>query len=47
VIELGIWDTSSTPFLRSSTNMAVSFSQIRLVRAVAGFRKDPSPSNGS
>ena len=45
VIELGIWETSSTPFfLRSSTNSASSFFQMPFVRSVAGARKAPSPS---
>ena len=44
VIELGICEMSSTPFLRSSTNSSVSLSQIFFVRAVAGARKDSSPS---
>ena len=36
VIELGIWETSRTPFfLRSSRNSASSFFQMRLVRSVA------------
>jgi hypothetical protein len=44
VIELGIGETSSTPFFRSSTKSALSLSQMRSVRAVAGARKDSSPS---
>ena len=44
VIELGIWETSRTPFFRSSTNSFVSVSQIFFVRAVAGARKVSSPS---
>ena len=44
VIELGICDTSSTPFLRSSTNSSSSFFQTRQVRAVAGARNESSPS---
>ena len=36
VIELGIWEMSRTPFLRSSTKSFVSVSQICFVRGVAG-----------
>ena len=46
VMELGICETSSTPFLRSSTNRSVSFFQMPFVRAVAGARKASSPSYG-
>jgi ribosomal protein L10 len=33
-MELGIWDTSSTPLRRSSTKRSVSLAQIAVVRAV-------------
>jgi hypothetical protein len=44
VMELGIWEMSSTPFRRSSMNISLSSSQIRFVRGVAGARNAPSPS---